>query len=81
MADKSFQASHLRTFRFQKSGTNGADTTWLTVIAYTMVLDVCPVGDKKLELTTYIVEDGEQRYFPVGAPRALAEQLIYAGST
>ena len=79
VADKSFQASHLRTFRFQDGGTDGAGTMWLTVIADSMVLDVWPVGDKKLEEASYTGEAGEQRRLPVEAPRALAAQLIYAG--
>jgi hypothetical protein len=79
VSDKSFQASHLRTFTFQEGGTDGANTMWLTVIADSMVLDVWPVGDKKLEATTYIDEAGEQRCLPVEAPRALAAQLLYVG--
>jgi hypothetical protein len=79
VSDKSFQASHLRTFTFQEGGTDGADTMWLTVIADSMVLDVWPVGDKKLEATTYIDEAGEQRCLPVEAPRALVAQLLYVG--
>jgi hypothetical protein len=79
VSDKSFQASHLRTFTFQEGGTDGADTMWLTVIADSMVLDVWPVGDKKLEATTYIDEAGEERCLPVEAPRALAAQLLYVG--
>ena len=79
VSDKSFQASHLRTFKFEKGGTDGADTTWLTVIADSMVLDVWPVGDKKLEVATYTDEAGDERCLPVEAPRALAAQLIYAG--
>ena len=79
VSDKSFQASHLRTFKFEIGGTDGADTTWLTVIADSMVLDVWPVGDKKLEVATYTDEAGEERCLPVEAPRSLAAQLIYAG--
>jgi hypothetical protein len=69
VSDKSFQASHLRTFTFQEGGTDGANAMWLTVIADSMVLDVWPVGDKKLEATTYIDEAGEQRCLPVEAPQ------------
>jgi hypothetical protein len=79
VADKLFQATHLRTFRFQDGGTDGAGTTWQTVIADSMVMDVWPVGDKKLEEATYTDETGAQRCLPVEAPRALAAQLLYAG--
>jgi hypothetical protein len=78
-SDKTFQASHVRTFKFQEGGTDGAGTTWLTVIADSMVLDVWPAGDKKLEVATYTDDAGEVRCLPVEAPRALAAQLLYAG--
>ena len=79
VGDKSVQGTHLRTFNFEKGGTDGAGTTWLTVIACSMVLDVWPVGDKLLQITTSEDESGVQRNLPVEAPRALTAQLIYVG--
>jgi len=44
VSDKSFQATHLRTFRLQAGGTDGAGTTWLNVVADSSLcfVDACP---------------------------------------
>ncbi len=75
MGDKSVQGKHLRTFNFEKVGTDGAGTTWLTVMASSMVLDVWPVGDTLLEITTYEDESGVQRNLPVEAPNVCTGKI------